>query len=169
MATGLGTTPVLTDVRGPYTVAIYANGSSSSMTCFTGPSFAVVSSRSSNGQGTSASGSISVGGGGGGNPAGKEAGAGFSAGKSVAVGTTPADELQVNGAHFTLPNGSAYTLIEGQAGSAVTGATLVLDNGQKVQAVTEGGWFEAWWPGNSTAVTAEVATTSGTVNGPEPC
>lgn len=156
--------PVLTDVRGPYTVAIYAEGSSSTMTCFTGPSFTVTSSRSSNGQGTSVSGSIAVGGASGGAAAaGKGAGAGFSEGKSVAVGTTPAEELQVSGAHLSLPNGSAYTLIEGQAGSAVTGATLVLDNGQKVQATTSGGWFEAWWPGSATAATAEVATAGGTV------
>lgn len=158
-----GTPAVLTDVRGPYTVAIYANGPSS-MTCFTGPSFTVVSSRSSNGQGTSVGGSIAVGGTASGTaPAGKGTGAGFSEGKSIAVGTSPADQLHVYGAHLTLPSGSAYTLIEGQAGSAVTGATLVLDNGQKVQATTEGGWFEAWWPGSATAVAAAVTTTGGTV------
>lgn len=169
-AAGQGLTPVLTDVRGPYTVVIYADGSSSTMTCFTGPSFTVASTRSSGGQGTSVSGSISGGGGasaggaGGGASAGKGAGAGFSEGKPVAVGSGPASELQLFGAHLTLPNGSAYTLVEGQAGSAVTGATLALDNGQKVQATTEGGWFEAWWPGSATAVTADVTTAQGTVS-----
>jgi hypothetical protein len=163
-ATGQGMAPVLTDVRGPYTVAIYADGSSSSMTCFTGPSFTVVSNRSSTGQGTSVGGSVSVAGGSGGiASAGKSNATSFSEGKSVAVGTAPADQLQVYGAHLTLPNGSAYTLIEGQAGSDVTGATLVLDNGQRVEARTQGGWFEGWWPGTATAVTAEVTTTGGTV------
>jgi hypothetical protein len=162
---GQALTPVLTDVRGPYTVAIFANGSSSA-TCFTGPSFTVTSSRSSDGAQMSAHGSISSAGpaGGGSNAStGKASGTAFSMGPSLANGTTAADELQVSGAHFTLPSGSAYTLVEGQAGSDVTGATLVLDNGQKVEATTAGGWFEAWWPGSSTAVTAEVTTSQGTV------
>jgi hypothetical protein len=170
---GQDLTPVLTDVRGPYTVAIYSSGSSST-TCFTGPSFTVVSSRSSSAGGQRQSGSISAGGvaasGGAGGAAGGVAatstqagGAAFSIGPAGGNGTTPADELQVSGAHFTLPDGSVYTLIDGQAGSSVIGATLLLDNGQQIEATTANGWFEAWWPGTPTAVSAQVTTATGTL------
>jgi hypothetical protein len=164
---GQGSSPVLTDVRGPYTLAIYAAGTSS-MTCFTGPSFTIVSSSSSGANGAhSASGSISSSGTGG--SAGGGLGASASMiGSPASGGAVPAGQLQISGSHFTLPDGSAYTIVEGQTGAAVTGATFTLDNGQQVQATTSAGWFEAWWPGSPNAVSAQVTTASGTTTQPIP-
>lgn len=115
---------VLTDIRGPYTVAIYASSTSSS-TCFTGPSFTAVS------------------------------------GTQGAITSAAAGKIQFSSAHLTTRTGSPYTLVDGNTGPDVTGVSLLLDNGQHVQATLSDGWFEAWWPGSASATSAAVTTPSG--------
>ncbi|HEY1989566.1 MAG TPA: hypothetical protein VGG43_08890 [Acidimicrobiales bacterium] len=120
-----GGDPILTDVRGPFTVAIYANATSST-TCFTGPSFTTVS------------------------------------GTQGAEALPPSGKIQFSSSHLTTRAASPYTLVDGRSGSDVTGVSLLLDNGQRVQATLAGGWFEAWWPGSANATSAAVTTPSGT-------
>jgi len=50
----------------------------------------------------------------------------------------------------------------GQAGSGVTGVTLVLSDGMSVTTTTANGYFAAWWPGDATATSADVTTAEGT-------
>jgi hypothetical protein len=59
--------------------------------------------------------------------------------------------------------GDAYSFAEGRAGAGVTAATLVLDDGSRVQATIENGWFVAWWPGHHRARSAQVTTAAGTI------
>jgi hypothetical protein len=54
--------------------------------------------------------------------------------------------------------------VEGHAGQDVTGATLMLDDGQVIKATIENGWFTAWWPGTHDATDAIVTTASGTTS-----
>ncbi|HEX5193259.1 MAG TPA: hypothetical protein VFW09_10680 [Solirubrobacteraceae bacterium] len=60
------------------------------------------------------------------------------------------------------PSGSSYSFVEGRAGSDVTAAALVLDDGTHVQATLQNGWFVAWWPGDRTVRSALVTTPTGT-------
>lgn len=151
-------TPVATDVRGPYTVIVYQDGTSFA-TCFNGPSFTVMNAESpGNGNGhQSSSGSVHVG-------SGSGAGSGTS---SVAIGTytgsDPNGVVQMTVSHLDLDaaSGGPYTLVEGQIGSGVTGVTLVRGDGQDVVATTGGGWFVAWWPGTEDISSAQVTTPSG--------
>jgi hypothetical protein len=120
-----GGDPVLSDVRGPFTVVIYATATSST-TCFSGPSFTTVSG-------------------------------------SQGAGALPAaGKIQFSSSQFSTPGASPYTLVDGRTGSDVTGISLLLDSGQRVQAALAGGWFEAWWPGSARATSADVTTPIGT-------
>ncbi len=121
-----GGDPILTDVRGPFTVVIYATATSST-TCFTGPTF------------TSVSGLIQR------------------AATLPAAGT-----IDLSTAGLTARDASPYTLVDGRTGAGVTGVSLLLDNGQHVQATLANGWYEAWWPGSARAVSAAVTTPGGT-------
>jgi hypothetical protein len=120
-----GGDPILTDVRGPFTVVIYATATSST-TCFSSPSFTTVS-------GTHGAGAL-----------------------------PSAGNLQFSSSQFSTPGASPYTLVDGRTGSDVTGVSLLLDNGQRVQATLAGGWFEAWWPASARATSADVTTPAGT-------
>jgi hypothetical protein len=60
------------------------------------------------------------------------------------------------------PAGNSYSFVEGRAGSDVTGAALVLDDGTHVDATLQNGWFVAWWPGDRTVRSALVTTSAGT-------
>jgi hypothetical protein len=127
---GLGTL-VLTDSRGPYTAAIYSQGSTSaadtSTICLSGDSI-FMSSRSSSTV------PVTVG-----------------AGQLLFAGGTTRDSA-----------GDQLTLADGRAGSDVSAVTLDLSDGTQVQATVSNGWYMAWWPGATTATTAEVTTPSGT-------
>jgi hypothetical protein len=86
-----------------------------------------------------------------------------SASGGVAV-TAVAGKIALTSASQTqTPAGNAYSFVEGRAGSGVTAATLVLDDGAHVQATIQNGWFVAWWPGDRGARSALVTTSSGTV------
>ena len=77
--------------------------------------------------------------------------------------TAPAGRIVLTSASQTkTPSGDAYSFTEGRAGTGVTAATLVLDDGTHVQATIQNGWFVAWWPGDHAARSALVTTGSGT-------
>ncbi len=56
----------------------------------------------------------------------------------------------------------AFTVVDGQIDPGVTGVTLVLSDGDHVQATTGNGWFVAWWPGSTGADSAQITSASGT-------
>jgi len=153
---------VLTDVRGPFTVAMFQNNGAYAV-CFTGTSFTEinegsVASASSTGQ-SSARSSVSV--------HGEAAGAGGTSTQSVSISNTASGSLQqVLQNHLTTASDGPYTLIDGRTQPGVTGVTLVRDDGQDVVATVADGWFVAWWPGSSGATSAQVTTASGTTTEP---
>lgn len=55
-----------------------------------------------------------------------------------------------------------YSFDVGRTGATVAAVTLVLRDGDRVEATTANGWFAAWWPGGEEARTAEITTTRGT-------
>jgi hypothetical protein len=146
-------TPVVTDVRGPFTVTLLQNGSAYAA-CFTSSSFTEVTQVSaadgsaSNGQ--AANGSVQA--------------LGSGAGDSIVTvgGTSSADLQNVVQTHLSTTADGPYTLVDGRVASGVTAVTLVRDDGQDVVATVEDGWLIAWWPGSATATSSEVTTSSGT-------
>jgi hypothetical protein len=66
--------------------------------------------------------------------------------------------------HLTANSQGPLTLVEGQIDESVTGVTLVLSDGEHVQATTGNGWLLAWWPGSLDATSAEITTASGTTS-----
>ena len=128
---------VLTDVRGPFTVAMFQNNGAYAV-CFTGTSFTEINegsvvSASSTGQ-SSARSSVSV--------HGEAAGAGGTSTQSVSISNTASGSLQqVLQNHLTTTSDGPYTLIDGRTQPGVTGVTLVRDDGQDVVATVADGWF----------------------------
>jgi hypothetical protein len=148
--------PVLTDVRGPFTVALFQN-SGAYAACFTSASFTEVSQVSANNGSASSAGSA--------NGTVRDLGAGGPAGgmSSATVGGTSSGDLQnVVQTHTSTTADGAYTLVDGRVASGVTAVTLVLENGQDVVTTVADGWLIAWWPGDAAATSAQVTNTSGT-------
>lgn len=144
--------PVVTDVRGPYTLAVFED-SGVYGTCLTGPSVNEASVRGANGEANSLMGS------------GSSAGSGqVTSSSSGAVYGSSGIESSLQ-SHGDSSSG-AYTIMEGQVSSDVTGVTLVLQDGTDVGTTIGGGWFVAWWPDDEAAASAEVTTPSGTTNQP---
>jgi hypothetical protein len=87
----------------------------------------------------------------------------------------PADQVVLSSEHQTDHAGQAFSFAEGRTGTGVSGVTLTLDDGTKVQATVGGGWFVAWWPGARDVKSANLTTPAGAVTqtfnlGPEiPC
>ena len=163
----LGTGPwenVLTDVRGPFTVALFQNDGAYA-SCFTGPSFTetnmVGSGSSSGGTVGLARGSASIGASTASGSGGGPGGGGMS---SVSLGGTTAsgDLTHATQSHLSTTTGGPYTLVDGRAATGVTGVTLVLDDGQDIVTTVADGWFVAWWPDTASATAAQVTTASGT-------
>jgi hypothetical protein len=147
--------PLLTDVRGPFTVALYQN-ESAYMSCFTSSSFTQVTQVSSDGD--TSNGVLKV--------SGSSSGSGSpSQGLStVTVGGTTSGDLQnVVQSHLSTADGP-YTLVDGRVASGVTGVTLVLDDGQDVVATVADGWLLAWWPSSAAAISSQVTNASGTTS-----
>ena len=147
--------PLLTDVRGPFTVALYQSDSAY-MGCFTSSSFTQVTQVSSDGD--TSNGVLKV--------SGSSSGSGSpSQGLStVTVGGTTSGDLQnVVQSHLSTADGP-YTLVDGRVASGVTGVTLVLDNGQDVVATVADGWLLAWWPSDAAATSSQVTNGSGTTS-----
>ena len=157
---------VLTDVRGPFTVALFQNDGAYA-SCFTGSSFTetnMVSLRRFTRDGTVglARGSASLGG---------STAAGSGGGPGRAPEACPAcrgggDGLGRSDTRDAEPPVDAsdgpYTLVDGRAATGVTGVTLVLDDGQDIVTTVADGWFVAWWPDTASATSAQVTTASGT-------
>jgi hypothetical protein len=74
----------------------------------------------------------------------------------------PAGKVVLSSTHMTTREGQAFSFAEGHTGPDVTGATLVLDDGTKLEASVANGWFVAWWPGSHNVTSALVTTPSGT-------
>ncbi len=152
-------TEEVSDVRGPYSVVLYQNGSAFA-TCFTGPSFTLASLNSPAGSEMTTSGAGSG-----------TAGSGES---STSSGfSSPGggiDTLVVS--HLALAGNGPYTLVEGSLEPTVSALTFTLSDGQQVTATTANGWFVAWWPSNADVTAVQVTSNSGTttepVNSPSP-
>jgi hypothetical protein len=145
---------VANDVRGPYTVAIYENGSSFA-TCFTGPSFTVTSINST----TSKDGEMMV--------SGSSSSTGSGSGSTSTGMQSPGggiDQLVVS--HLSLTGSGPYTLVEGHSEPTVSAVNLVLSDGQDVTATTGNGWFVAWWPGSQDVTSAKITSATGTTTQP---
>ncbi len=145
--------PLLTDVRGPFTVALYQNDSAY-MGCFTSSSFTQVTQVSSDGD--TSNGVLKFSGSGSDGP---------SQGLSTVTvaGTTSGDLQNIVQSHLSTADGP-YTLIDGRVASGVTAVTLVLANGQDVVATTADGWLLAWWPSDAAATSSLVTNASGTTS-----
>jgi hypothetical protein len=76
--------------------------------------------------------------------------------------TVPAGAIALRGAGESDSNGNALTMVDGAIGAGVTGVTVTRSDGSTVQATVQNGWYLAWWPGSERAVTAQVATDTGT-------
>ncbi len=148
--------PVLTDVRGPFTVALYQDNGAY-MSCFTSSSFTQVTQVISDSE--SSNGVVRFSG----------SGAGSSAPGLTTVtisGTSSGDLQNVVQSHLSTTADGPYTLVDGRVASGVTGVTLVLDNGQDVAATVADGWLLAWWPSNAAATSSQVSSASGTTSEP---
>ncbi len=151
---------VLTDERGPFTVALFQNNGAYAA-CFTSASFTEVTQVSADDR--SATNAQNV------NGQVHASGAGGPAGgmSSVSVGGTSSGDISnFVQTHLATTADGPYTLVEGRVASGVTGVTLVLDNGQDVVTTVAGGWVVAWWPGDDAATSAQVANSSGTSTEP---
>jgi hypothetical protein len=76
--------------------------------------------------------------------------------------SVPAGAIELNGAGESDSDGHALTMVDGPIGAGVTGVTVTRSDGSSVQATVKNGWYLAWWPGTKRAVTARVASASGT-------
>jgi hypothetical protein len=149
--------PLLTDVRGPFTVALYQNDSAY-MGCFTSSSFTQVTQVSSDGD--TSNGVLKVSG----SSSGSGSGSPSQGLSTVTVGGSASGDLQnVVQSHLSTADGP-YTLVDGRVASGVTGVTLVLDNGQDVVATVADGWLLAWWPSDAAATSSQVTNASGTTS-----
>lgn len=151
-------TAALADTRGPYTLLVYAENAG--YLCITGPSL------------QSPTGEPSI------VPFGSFLSASMAAGQGAteehgqASTQTQSRPAVAAGAISPAATGSATTASAsratfsfdvGRAGTSVSAVTLLLANGDRVEATTANGWFVAWWPGSADAQRAELTTTSGVV------
>src|SRR5580704_3604323 len=130
---------VLTDVRGPFTVALFQNNGAYAA-CFTSPSFTEVT------QVSAADGSASN----------------AQTQNGIVRGTGSGDLQNVVQTHLSTTADGPYTLVDGRVATGVTAVTFVRDDGQDVVATVEDGWLIAWWPGGAAATSAQVTNASGT-------
>jgi hypothetical protein len=152
---------VLTDVRGPFTVALFEDDGAYAA-CFTSSSFTQINQVSSNDeQGALSSSSMAVNGAAGGASSG---GVGSGSGQSSVTisGTSSGDLENVIQTQLSTSSDGPYTLVDGRVATGVTGVTLVREDGQDVVATVADGWLIAWWPGTATATSAQVTSASGT-------
>jgi hypothetical protein len=145
---------VATDVRGPFTLVIYQDGTADA-TCLTGPSTTAISQSDGSEGSISMSQKNSATGSQGGNRSGTATSG------SWAIGTSSGDLDKVTIAHLASTSQGPYTLVDGQVAAGVTGVTIVRSDGEHVQTTTGNGWFVAWWPGTEGATSAVITTASG--------
>ena len=155
--------PVLTDVRGPFTTVLFENGSAAA-SCFTSSSFTTVnqvSGSGGSGRGESLN-SVHVSGASAGS--GSASTIGSAAGASSVESTASGDLTQVIQNRLSTSADGAYTFIDGRTSNGVDGVTLLRSDGQDVVATVSDGWFVAWWPASASTTSARVTTSSGTTN-----
>ena len=153
---GLGS-PVLTDSRGPYTAAIYADSTTSDV-CLSGNGVSMSSSSTLGAGGPGRGpGGLGLGAGGQGLGAG-----GPGLGRPAAPASVAAGQIQLGGGGTRDSSGNALTLVDGRTGAGVTAVTIERSDGSSVQATVANGWYLAWWPGTVAATKADVTTASGT-------
>jgi hypothetical protein len=146
---------VATDVRGPYTMAVYENGKDLA-SCFTGPSFTTVEAEQmvdGGGMAVSVSGTSSGTASSGTPPTPSSTG-------SQLFSATDIDQLLIT--HQSQAENGPYTLALGRLDASVSAVTLDLSDGQDVTATTGSGWLVAWWPGGANVTAAQVTTASDT-------
>jgi hypothetical protein len=85
--------------------------------------------------------------------------AGISSGNAGTLPPTSDHSIGVPRVGFDRLRRSALTYAYGHAGTSVSGITLNLVDGVRVQATVENGFYAAWWP-SKTDVTAATVTTS---------
>lgn len=71
------------------------------------------------------------------------------------------DQIGLAGGTGTDGEGHAYTLLTGRVGSAVRSVVIHRSNHSDVIASVRDGWYLAWWPARTRAVSATVTTTHG--------
>ena len=150
---------VATDVRGPYAVTVYVNGSSLG-SCFTGPSFTTFQAESLTDGGGMV---VSLSGGSNSLSGSSHRSARSSTGVQLSSG---GDIEQLLVSHLSQAGNGAYTLVEGRLAPTVSAVTLVLSDGQDVTATTGSGWLVAWWPGSQGVTAAQITSASGTTTEP---
>lgn len=74
----------------------------------------------------------------------------------------PAGAIELNGSGQSDSDGHALTMVDGPIGAGVTSVTITRTDGSSVQATVKNGWYLAWWPGAEHAMTAQVASATGT-------
>jgi hypothetical protein len=130
-------TPTLSDTRGPFSLFVYAEPTTTSL-CLSGvPS----TPANANTQPT-----VIV---------------------SGPTSTTPVSAAAIQpGGAFTQAarlDGTGTLFETGRVGADVTGVTLTLNDGSSVQATVENGWYAAWWPSLQGVQSAELTTSTGTI------
>jgi len=146
-----------TDVRGPYTLFVYEDGSALA-TCLAGPSLTSTSESLGKGRFTEVGGAVGA-------PGAHATGTyGGSVGMLSGQGSGDIERYSVQ--HLDTSSQGPYTVIDGELASDVSSLTLVRSDGVDVQASVNDGWFLAWWPGSADATSAEITTSSGTTSQP---
>lgn len=142
----------LSDVRGPYSLLVY--GTTNPALCVLGNA---INSLHEDG---AAIGFSSA-------PAGANVNSVVHQTITQSVATNPSPTPPAPGAavvdvnNTTDDDGQYFSVVEGQAGLQVTGATVELSDGSSVVTTVENGLFAAWWPGTATVSSIQVTTTAG--------
>jgi hypothetical protein len=76
--------------------------------------------------------------------------------------SAPAGAIELNGTGQSDSDGHALTMVDGPIGAGVTRVSITRSDGSSIRATVKNGWYLAWWPGTDRAVTARVASASGT-------
>jgi hypothetical protein len=145
--------PVASDVRGPFTLGVYADAGASA-TCLTGPTITVVAANSiAGGDPSVASGSVQL-----------DGGLYLSGWRVSSAATSGLGPTSLE--HLSSFDQGPFSLIEGRVARGVSAVKLDLANGSAVQATVGGGWFLAWWPGSENVSSAQVTTAAGATGSP---
>jgi hypothetical protein len=163
-AIGSDWSPVATDVRGPFTLVVYSDGSNDA-TCLTGPSITVVSANDGGARSVSG-GSSTIGAAG--KASGKAAGGVVARASMITTGAGSGSIKEVSVAHLSASNQGPFTVVDGQVNAGVTGVALIRSDGKDVRASTGNGWFVAWWPGSAATNSAQITTAAGVATEPLP-
>jgi hypothetical protein len=140
----------LSDARGPYSLIVY--GTTNPSLCVAGSGFTSLHEEG---------GTISIADSAVGQSVGGSGSNGIATNRSSNDSVPSAGGAVVNLTYTADENGQSFTVAEGQVGSQVTGATLLVSDGSSVVATVSNGQFAAWWPGDATVSSIQVTTTAG--------